>query len=619
MEQPGSRKVFAEITNTVVGPKEAWREDSDDGCGKTKLPLAPHPEELDLLGPCTRELHRAWTTFASSGGSTAAYLLQHYAALGSQALLAVPALPPLPSEEVLAWALAPGEDVDVEREERQETWSEVMRGVASTSVEGPSPASVAAPERQQSHWQRTTGAASSSGAEEPPLERCLSFEEVLDSPRAEDDSKEAMEGRDPEEDLLSEGCGSEGEELVPPSWRQKELCEAELENRLAELLQQEHLSFDEEEMRDDTSEAPWSSDSAASCGSRSSWPPAHAGDSVRQADVGMDDGPVPSERWVFRTPKRRTRKTVLAGAGQVLTGVPRAAPLRGGEGEGTCEVDGALVAMTKCLLQVYHRETKRCQPHAQAIVARFNAAERALTVDWLLQSCHAMGFPEVVPFAALSFLDRYCSLLPVVLPTDHMQVLFLAVVSIALKMHGASPQVSAPLRDILCHLGQYRIPVELILEHERKVLVALDFHVSTPTAQELLDLLAMPSTGQDEDAKCERCRGCTEPEVWQLAGFLLRLAMRDVGLLYQYPHSVLATSAAYLALWSSQAGIEPCVAAQGSLLRRLRLASERPRVSGGYPASAGEPASSGWAYHDISSSPVPPCEPGSASRICYRI
>eukprot|EP00440_Ansanella_granifera_P013070 gb/GFBE01014199.1/.p1 GENE.gb/GFBE01014199.1/~~gb/GFBE01014199.1/.p1 ORF type:complete len:621 (+),score=123.38 gb/GFBE01014199.1/:1-1863(+) len=598
MSHQGLRKVFGEITNTVSGgPKEAWADD-EAAPPATPKPAAPRPAELEVVGSCAVELHQLWLAFANGGDPACNYLRQHFAALG--ALLQPPAAaPPAPSEEALLAA-----ERAQEGSPQHQQWSEVMRGIAADSADDadrsaqrPSPAPVAAPERSHARQQWP---AASRGSDEEPLERRLCFEQALDSSLEEsrvmlegEEDEEAEEDR--EEEASVEGSISDIEddhELVPPSWRQKELCEAELENRLAELLLTDQPSEGEEAYGDDDCQLAWEGDSAASGGSCASWPsPAAPAPEKLEGEplVTATDSnastilPLPAARWVFRTPVRRHKRSANAGLGGAkpfLTGVPRQDAGRSCEAEKTSEVDAALAGMTASLLQVYHRESERYRTNSQAVLARFGAAERVLAVDWLLQSCRAMGFAEVVAFAAQLCLDRYCATLPTTLPTEQMQVLFLSVVSIALKLHGSSNQFPAPLRDVLAHLGQYRIPAEMIFDQERKVLIALDFQVSAPTAHELLDLISVSGDdvpGDEADA-CGKCCGCTNPLVWQLAAFLLRLALRDVGLLYRYPQAVLAVSAAWAALWSIQADAQPCMAKQSMLLRRLHLACVKPRV-----------------------------------------
>lgn len=655
-------RVLQDLTNRAEAPKEAWPELPAEAtpykpaaaaaaaaseprcCSHQAAALTAAVPELELVVKCATELHQLWTQFASGGSSSTPYLLDRFAAL--EMLLQPPsAAPPGLSEEVLRLAEAPPPSSPRGRvslasggcsSAEPGGWSEVMRGVAGQgSAWRPTPVTAQAPERQQCRAFPQKQLLQQDPDDPDRLERRLSFEaaaDCSDSSHSSSASRAAAEEQSP-------SCGSlDDEEFLPPSWRQKELCEKEIENRLAELLEQEHYDDDAEEEDDDDGLQFWdeSGDSAAaSCDGGSSCgggaicqPQAELGGAVSSTETG----PIPEDRWNFKTPPPRRqssrRPQPPAGAGTAAAPTTQQLPAAassqpapavadswqqqgsGGGVEKTGEVDEVLVDVTKCLLRWFHRESERQRPDLDLLKAKVVPAERVQAVDWLLQSCWTLGFPEVVPFAAALYLDRYCLMLPGQLHSDHMQVLYLAFVSVALKMHGTSTQVPAPFRQVLSHMGQHKIPVETILEQERRVLAALDFEVSTPTSSELLDLLAAPcDVAPWEEGACGCCRACTYPLIWQLAGFLLRLALREMDILYRYPSSVLATSAAYLAFWSSQAeGCRPCAAKQGVLLRRLSLAcaqpvtNDRPRqqVHLSTPSSAGSGSSVGERrYHRI--------------------
>jgi len=95
---------------------------------------------------------------------------------------------------------------------------------------------------------------------------------------------------------------------------------------------------------------------------------------------------------------------------------------------------------------------------------------------------------------------------------------------------------SLTLAEALWHLGQQSIPVEAIFREECKVLAALNFSVSNPTALELLDAIV-----------AHRKLEAHTPKVRTLAVFLLRLSLFDVPLHFRYPHIVLAAAALQLA------------------------------------------------------------------------
>lgn len=239
------------------------------------------------------------------------------------------------------------------------------------------------------------------------------------------------------------------------------------------------------------------------------------------------------------------------------------------------DVEEALLGMTKHFLRAQHLNSERSRPSANCILAKIGAVERALAVDWLLEAFKAMSFPEGVAFAAVSLFDRYLNTLEVAVPTEQMQVLMLSATSIALKFHGMS-QVPVSLRELLAHLGQHRVPVNSILQKEKEVLEALDFKVSTPTVLDILATLVWRCRAPSKEATCGCCGACCFLSEWQRAAeFFLHLALRKADLLYEYPHMILAASAAYLAWY--HVGVRPCQAQQRSLLRFLQRTREGGR------------------------------------------
>mmetsp|Transcript_32280 Transcript_32280/g.74573 ORF Transcript_32280/g.74573 Transcript_32280/m.74573 type:complete len:490 (-) Transcript_32280:141-1610(-) len=338
-----------------------------------------------------------------------------------------------------------------------------------------------------------------------------------------------------EEDAFSDEDGT----AQLPSWRQKELCEQELEERLLSMLQQDQ---EEDWLLQRETEMSGS---------------LHRGDCHPLAS--------PNSAWMYSTPPRRRRRfpTGQAAAGSEV-------PKQGGLSEREDErraASGSLPGGTRGLLQVLHKSAERHRPSARAVLEQMGAEERVLSVDWLLESCQSMHFQEVVAFSAISCLDRYIAWYGSVVPITGVQALVLAVVSIALKLHGMS-QVAASLREVLAHLGRHAVPIESILLQEREVLQALRFEVSTPTAIEMLGLLSRRCQRRaTKDRACDFCAACLDPFVWHLAEFLLHMALREAHVLYAYPSSVLALAAVLLA-WG-QAGIRPCQTQLRLLVRGL--------------------------------------------------
>jgi len=339
---------------------------------------------------------------------------------------------------------------------------------------------------------------------------------------------------------------SDGELSV---WNDKELCEKELEHRLMSMLQQEQ-------------EESWllEQQTAATF---------ELARSLNSGSLQRDATP-PCSPSMYRTPRRRQAAPQARASSDVRSRDVHFPA----EADRIPEAGLALEDMTANLLTTLQQTAERHRPAASSVVEHLGAQERVLAADWLLETCFAMHFQEVVSFAAVACLDRYISLLPSPLPVSDIQALVLATISLALKLHGMS-QVSASLREVLVHLGQSTVPIESIVFRERKVLETLQFEVSTPTLIEMLGLVANRCQAiARQDCCCEFCRLCQDEFVWQLAELLLHLALREVHLLYAYPSSILVVAATLLA-WG-RADAKPCPKQLRVLLRCVRASVQPP-------------------------------------------
>lgn len=527
-----------------------------------------------MVTPCSVELHRLWSNYATAGGSSATFLLQHFASLGVQTLLQVPRPPPELSTAVLRYAEANCTALSEEETYSEDAvWSEVMHSVVDDQRSHQPTDDAAAPYRQPYCHPRRPADGGSCG-----VERRLNF----DGEAFSDDEAEVETSRD--------DASVASSNVLPPSWRQKELCEEELEKRLADLLEQETLSQgDFEEYNDANSYGCHSTasdhfaDADRGIPSSEDW---H--DSANLADNNAAfAGCVPQCRWVFQTPVQRRRKIgkiALADSLRVkeipAKSTGNAQGIYSVAGNEELDVEIAMTDATWGLLSVYHHQSERCRPEADSVISKLGPQERVLTIDWILQTCKAMNFPEAVAFTAILLFDRYCALLHELLPTEQMQVLYLSIISISLKMHGTAGLIPAPLRDVLSHLGQYRIPPELVFQQERQVLTSLGFTLCCPSPLEFLDLFAalMPAAGHNQ-VEDECCPACSDSLVWQLASFLLHLAIRETTLLLQYPHAILAASAMYTAMWSKKDRRPPCVTQQGRLVHLVWACVSQQRCS----------------------------------------
>jgi len=210
------------------------------------------------------------------------------------------------------------------------------------------------------------------------------------------------------------------------------------------------------------------------------------------------------------------------------------------------EIDAVLGDLVDDVLRSCHKESQRHLPLVSDLLVRLGRLERDRILEWLVQACDIMRFPEEVLFSAVLTLDRCCARAREPLPMDRMQKVLMAVVCTVIKTCAVADEIYniMPLRDLLVHLSRSQVPYEEILVMEHQVLETLHFQVSTPSPLDFLDALCVPivATREPLESSPPRC----------LASFLLQLSMFNAALHYRYPHAILATSAIYVALCGLQ-------------------------------------------------------------------
>mmetsp|Transcript_19401 Transcript_19401/g.44132 ORF Transcript_19401/g.44132 Transcript_19401/m.44132 type:complete len:294 (-) Transcript_19401:44-925(-) len=209
--------------------------------------------------------------------------------------------------------------------------------------------------------------------------------------------------------------------------------------------------------------------------------------------------------------------------------------------------DAALGDLVDRVMQTCHEESQRHLPVRDCILVGLGSQERDQILLWLLQVCDLRNLPDSVFYMAVVLFDRYCAVSEERIPTGQLHLKVLAILSISLKVTGGADDTRKPwkLRELLACLGQQQHSVEDIFREEVKLLRALSFEVSAPTALDFLDALVLPFTQPD--------RPEASSPVVILAKFLLQLSLLDASLHYRYPHTVLAAGAVYVALWCTRA------------------------------------------------------------------
>jgi len=208
------------------------------------------------------------------------------------------------------------------------------------------------------------------------------------------------------------------------------------------------------------------------------------------------------------------------------------------------DIDFVLADLVDSFLQTCHTESQRHLPGAEQVHAQITGETRESILQWLVQACDIMRFPDCVLYTTVLTLDRYCAVASGPLPMEHMQRVLMAVICTVLKTCAVQDEVwvNMPLRDLLLHLCRHTLHFEEILTMEHQVLRTLAFEVSAPSPLDFLDALSAFLRQPDESAEHSR------PRV--LANFLLQLSLFHAPLHYHQPHVILAAAAIYVALCS---------------------------------------------------------------------
>jgi hypothetical protein len=216
------------------------------------------------------------------------------------------------------------------------------------------------------------------------------------------------------------------------------------------------------------------------------------------------------------------------------------------------DIEAVLPELVDGFLRSCHLSSQRHLPCPKTLIAKLQGIERGTVLHWLVQACDIMNFHDSVLHSTVLTLDRYCATEGVQMSMDRIQRVLMAVLCTILKVTSVQDELGLddstwesygpmPLRDMLAHLCHGQVSFRDILHEEYRVLTALKFEVSAPSAFEFLDVLTAPLGSVGE------VQGCTPRS---LAHFLLQMSLFHVSLLYQYPHLVLAASALYVAMVS---------------------------------------------------------------------
>lgn len=161
--------------------------------------------------------------------------------------------------------------------------------------------------------------------------------------------------------------------------------------------------------------------------------------------------------------------------------------------EGFEDMDATVLDVASSVLQWSHVSSQQHLPSGDGLAQRLAGAtvDREAILTWLVQACDIMHFQENILASTVLTLDRYCWVAQEQLSMDCIQKVLMAVLCVVLKVISVQDEIcqSMPLRGLLRHLCREQVPLEQILQYEQRVLRALKFEVSTPSALEFLDTL----------------------------------------------------------------------------------------------------------------------------------
>jgi len=247
-------------------------------------------------------------------------------------------------------------------------------------------------------------------------------------------------------------------------------------------------------------------------------------------------------------------------------------------------MDASLSDLCSSVLRAKHQESERHRPVAEAVLTGMREEERERVILWLFMCA---GFlDDSVIHAAVLLLDRFSAVATERIDARQLHLIVIAIVSIAVKVSGGADEFSRPrrLREILLTLSQHQYSVEVIFATEAQVLKALNCDVASPSVLDFLHTWVLPLGSSafehgpaSPSASAALAGGATSSATTPpaiLARFLLQLSLLDVRLHYKYPQSVIAASAAYIAMWCTAARPERMVA----LLRDASMCQDTREV-----------------------------------------
>lgn len=216
--------------------------------------------------------------------------------------------------------------------------------------------------------------------------------------------------------------------------------------------------------------------------------------------------------------------------------------------------EAALLELVAPVLRAGFETAERHRPSAEAVLTGVAPQQRCTLLLWLLQVCDIRGIPDTVLYMTISLFDRYSAVVREPIPCAKLQRVVLATLSIAMKVNGGEDDAVRyhHLISLLTCLGQQQHSAAEIFQEELRVLQALDFSVTAPTALDFLNTYLVPFVHPERPEAAS--------PVVIMSKFLLQLSLLDPVLHCRWPLAVLAAGSVYVALWCTQAKLGRVVA-----------------------------------------------------------
>lgn len=224
------------------------------------------------------------------------------------------------------------------------------------------------------------------------------------------------------------------------------------------------------------------------------------------------------------------------------------------------------------VMQLENTMSEQRRPRAEAILASIPANVRSKFIAWMAEAFEVLQFDSFILFGALLTMDRYCACVNSTRDHSEMGLEMLAAICTEMKLAREDQFPTELTRRLLHHICQGRFALKDIFRVEYSILTKLGFAMWVPTPLHFFGGLTLRlGSGEGREGQPAAVEAL---ECYYLGLLLLHVSLLDAGLLYAYPHAVLAAAA----LSGAMGVLEKPDEQRQELLRDL--AAYRPATAG---------------------------------------